>query len=224
MIQYINQDDNFKFIRSYRGIYKSVFSIILMEEKYILVSLEDEKAKKIAEILGNKTCKKILDFLAETKEASEQDISNRLGIPINTVEYNLKKLIESGLIEKAKNFFWSVKGRKIDLYRLVKKHIVISTKSSKPSLSKLKSIVPAVLISGVFALIIRAFYNLKTQQVFEIGREEAVMKSVESVASAGSINTVSFIDKIFMLPAWIWFFAGAIIAILIILGLNWRKF
>jgi len=197
-----------------------------MVEKYLMISLEDEQVKKIADILGNKTAKKILDFLAEKEEASETDISQALEIPINTIEYNLKKLADAGLIEKAKNFFWSSKGKKIEMYKLAKKHIVISHKT-KPSYSKLKSIVPAVLLSGVFAFLVRMFYNLKNQQVFGIAREEAIMKSaetaVETATSAGSMSAVSFIDKLFALPVWIWFLAGALIAILIMLGLNWRK-
>ena len=34
-----------------------------MTEKFIMVSLEEEKAKKIAEALCNKTARKILDYL-----------------------------------------------------------------------------------------------------------------------------------------------------------------
>src|SRR3989344_8185966 len=104
----------------------------MTSNKYILVSLEDEKAKKIAEILSNKTAKKILDFLADKNEASETDIAQELGIPLNTAEYNIKKLLEADLIGKAKNFFWSVRGKKIDMYKLARKHIVISSAGSKP--------------------------------------------------------------------------------------------
>ena len=75
-----------------------------MKDKFILVGLDDERSKHVAEVLKNKTCKQLLDFLAETKEASEQDISKELGIPINTVEYNLQKLMKAGLVEKTKNF------------------------------------------------------------------------------------------------------------------------
>ena len=47
-----------------------------MEKKYLLVSMEDEKAKHLAGVLGNKTCKKIIDLLSETKELSEKDLSD----------------------------------------------------------------------------------------------------------------------------------------------------
>lgn len=195
-----------------------------MTEKYILVSLEDEKVQKIAEILGNKTSKKILDFLAEKDEASETDISRELGIPINTVEYNINKLLNAGLVEKAKNYFWSIKGKKIDMYKLAKKHIVISHKSSKPSLSKLKTLVPVVILTGIFVFLIK--FLVSPQQTFEAAPEMMLDEAVatgaaKAVESAG--NVVSFSDKLLALPGWSWFLLGALIVIILMTLLNWRK-
>ncbi len=123
------------------------------DDKFILMNMDDERSKYIAEVMGNQTCKKILDYLAETKEASEKDISDALNIPINTVEYNLNKLVKSGLVEKAKNFFWSRKGRKIDMYKLSRKHIIISPGARKPSLSAIKMLIPVFLVLvGIIAI------------------------------------------------------------------------
>ena len=124
-----------------------------MDDKFVLMGLDDERSKDIAEVLQNKTCRKILDFLSENKEASEQDIARALNLPINTTEYNLNKLIKAGLVEKAKNFFWSVKGKKIDMYKIAKKHIVISPKSS-PRMSVLKAVIPIIIgIALVFLIV-----------------------------------------------------------------------
>ena len=137
----------------------------MKDDKFIMMGLDDERSKDIAEVLGNKTCKKIIEHLAETKEASEKDISDALGIPINTVEYNLNKLIKTGLVEKAKNFFWSVKGKKIDMYRLAKKHIVISPKPKRVDMKELRTILPLVLIAAaiiaIVALLIFPFNEIK---------------------------------------------------------------
>ena len=129
-----------------------------MTKKYLLFSIEDNSAKKLAGILGNKTCKKIIDVLAE-KEASEKDLANELKIPINTIEYNLKKLLEAEIVEKTKNFFWSKKGKKIPMYKVSNKSIVISPKSKL--LSDLSSILPVAILSGLGALIIRQYYIAK---------------------------------------------------------------
>ena len=36
-----------------------------MDDKFIMFGLDDERSKDIAEVLGNKTCKKIIDYLSE---------------------------------------------------------------------------------------------------------------------------------------------------------------
>src|SRR3990167_2858573 len=139
--------------------------MFFMDDKFVLMGLDDERSKDIAEVLQNKTCRKILDFLSENKEASEQDIAKELGIPINTTEYNLNKLIKAELVEKAKNFFWSVKGKKIDIYRLAKKHIVISPKPKRVDMKELRTILPLVLIAAaiiaIVALLIFPFNEIK---------------------------------------------------------------
>jgi len=125
----------------------------MKDDKFILMGLNDDKAGYVAEVLKNKTCKKILDFLAEIREASEKDISDGLKMPINTIEYNLKKLIKSGLVVRTKNFFWSVKGKKIPMYKLARKHIIISP-GKKPSLSALKSVLPVIFALAALAIFI----------------------------------------------------------------------
>lgn len=129
----------------------------MKDEKFILTSLDDENSKAIAEVLGNKTCKKIIDYLGDRKDASEQDIANDLGIPINTIEYNLKKLLKSGLVKKTKNFFWSVKGRKISMYKLANKHIVISPGRGRPNLDILKTLLPVLGIIAFVAILVSIF-------------------------------------------------------------------
>ncbi|MEN9626242.1 MAG: hypothetical protein RL557_570 [archaeon] len=125
----------------------------MTDDKFILMGIDDENSKDIAEILKSKTAKKILDYLGDVKEASEKDLADKLGIPINTVEYNLKKLIKAGLVVPSGNFFWSVKGKKIPMYKLAKKHIIIGTK--KPNLNMLKTLLPVVaVIVGLIALLV----------------------------------------------------------------------
>ncbi|MDP2926063.1 MAG: beta-propeller domain-containing protein [Nanoarchaeota archaeon] len=134
----------------------------MVEDKFIMYGIDDERSKDIADVLGNKTCKKILNYLADIKEASEKDISDALNMPINTVEYNLKKLVKSGLVEKTKNFFWSVKGKKIQMYKLAKKHIIISPKSTRPNIEKLKTILPVVFIAA--ALLFALLYSINNPE------------------------------------------------------------
>jgi len=96
--------------------------------KQILLDLDDKRIGVLSEVLSNKTAMKIINYLAEN-EASETEIARDLKIPANTVNYNVKKLKESGLIEKTKDYFWSVKGKKILKYKVANKKIIISPKS-----------------------------------------------------------------------------------------------
>jgi len=123
-----------------------------------MMSSEEERTRELAEALKGKTTRKILDFLSEKKEASETDIATGLKLPINTVEYNLKKLLKTGMVEKSKRFFWSRKGKKIAMYKLSKKHIIISPKAKKPSYSRLKNLIPTVLIAGLIFVLFRAYF------------------------------------------------------------------
>ena len=131
----------------------------MTDDKFILMGLDDDNAKNVAEVLKSKTAKKILDYLSETKEASEKDIADKLQLPINTIEYNLKKLISAGFVKKSSNFFWSVKGKKIPMYTPAKKHIIIGAK--KPTMNILKSILPLLIIAlGLIAVVLLfSFYN-----------------------------------------------------------------
>ena len=82
-----------------------------------MLNLDDERTKNLADVISNSTSKKILNLLSEKEEASEADISRALNLPINSIGYNLKKLESAGLIE-VKNVLWSVKGRKVRMYKL----------------------------------------------------------------------------------------------------------
>ncbi len=122
-----------------------------MNETNINISLDDIRLKDIAEAVTNKTCKKILNYLSEN-ENSTSEIASELDIPINTVDYNIKKLIKTGLIEK-KSFWWSVKGKKMPTYSVSNKKIVISPKMNSQNLKYLV----AFGITGLFSLLIKLF-------------------------------------------------------------------
>lgn len=180
-----------------------------------MVSLEDEKIKNLAEVIANKTCKKILDLLAE-KEASQKEISTELKIPLNTIGHNITKLLKAELIEKTPNYFWSSRGKKILYYRLSNKSIVISPKSSP--LSKLKTLTPALLITGALAILINSLQkttlNSQTQKI----AQDSFSRTLETTATyAPTLASASEPNLA------LWFFAGAIITILIHILFNWRK-
>lgn len=208
------------------------------EEHFIMVSLEDSASKVIAEVLGSKTCKKIISCLADINEASEKDLADKLALPINTVEYNLKKLVESGFVQKRKNFFWSKKGKKIPMYELTNKSIVLSPR--RKISEKIKSIVPAFILTltGTFSVWVYEKINSVPGSTAGVNyAQDAVYSTVESVGpeimktsivAPKLISDGQGITTIVQTAAnnnqlWIWFLAGALIATTIILIINWRK-
>jgi len=205
------------------------------ENHFMLISLEDSKSKSISEVLGSKTCKKIIGYLSEKKEASQKDLSDALTIPMNTLDYNIKKLLDSGFIQKRKNFFWSQKGKKIVMYELSNKSIVISPKKS-PS-QKFKSILPALILTVAGTFAVWAYEKITYANQYARGNiiapaidssQNILMKGVETTVSAPAATgvaldytTTSAIPHATLI--WPWFLAGALLMILIISIVNWKK-
>jgi len=177
-----------------------------MTEKYISVNMDDEKITQIAEILSNKTCKKILDYLAE-KEASEGDISRDLKIAISTIEYNLDKLIDAGLVKENKNFFWSVKGKKIKTYGLANKKIIISTKRS------FSGMIASIFAGGFILGAVKLFMNYKVIRSLGGSALPVVDNTVKKVvysAEPSSFALKSFESLSYFNDVFAWVIAGLI--------------
>ncbi len=188
-----------------------------MSKSSISIDLDDPRTGQVAEALANKTCVKVLSLIAD-EELREVDISNKLGLPLNTVEYNLKKLINVGLVEKSTNFFWSVKGKKTPTYKIANRRIVISPRRA------IKGVVPAVLLSGVAAAVLRyfTFGGAKTGVAGTLsdGASEAV-----SIASRLPEATVVAVEQSSAFgAAWTWFFIGALFSLIILFLWDWVNY
>ncbi len=136
-----------------------------MAKKFIVADLNDDKSKDIAAVLGNKTARKILDYLADN-DATETEIAESLKLPASTVNYNIQRLLKANFIE-IKDFYWSPKGNKVQIYRAARKLIVIAPKHAR-GYETLKNILPAIFISALFLIVlfttIYNIYNAKPQQ------------------------------------------------------------
>ncbi|MBL7100854.1 MAG: helix-turn-helix transcriptional regulator [Nanoarchaeota archaeon] len=148
-------------------------------EKFIMVSLEDEKAKKIANVISNDTSRKILEFLSDN-EAAENDIAEKLDLPASTVHYNIQHLLEQDLIE-VKDFYWSEKGNKVNIYTVAKKLIVIAPKSMKIK-TKLKNILPVALLALAASGAIHLYTKLSTKPLAFGGGMEKMVATQEAIA------------------------------------------
>lgn len=190
----------------------------MTKESFMLVSLKEQKAKKLAQVISNPTCRKILDYLA-TKEATETEISKALNIPISTVHYNLTQLKESKLVE-VEEFHYSEKGKEVDHYKLANKYIIISPKESSNFIEKLKTLIPTTLILvasiGIWQFIKNNF------------AEQATLKAtpmLESVAEAPPVAFDMAIEPVKQ-AVWPYFVYGAIAALAVYILTDWivKKF
>lgn len=216
-----------------------------------MIDLDDPQAENIADVLSNKTAKKILGLLAH-KEMSSSEISSKLKMRLNTVGYNLKKLVASGLVEKVKKFFWSSKGRRMEIYKVSNKRIVIMPRKI------IRGILPAVFVAGVAAIGIKLWTRVRiakgamsqsitvvrdkiVDSTAEVGdTAERMAESTTTTTSAGSsagaiaepasqvtdtilIESVNQTAMTLAQSAWLWFFVGALTAMLVYLVWNWGK-
>jgi len=208
-----------------------------MTNKFLIFNLEDDKAKALGEVISNPTCKKIVDYIAEHNDVSESDIVKALNIPANTVNYNVKRLVDSGLVETSKKFFWSTKGKKMSTYRVANKIIVISPKKSSSIYSKLKGIVPAVIASGILSVALGFYVNSRTLAENSVGSvntqmyDTAVLEVAKTSGADLAIQAVPQVPQIvFKTPSIlgipeisVWFFVGALVAIATYSVWNWKR-
>lgn len=151
----------------------------MAKEKLLLVNLNEEKTKKISEIISSDTSRKILDYLAD-KDDTEKNISDKLEIPISTVHYHLQKLMEAQLVV-VEEFHYSKKGREVNHYKLANKYIIIAPKKISGIKRALKNILPVGLITlGIGAVI--KFVNLFVGRVGTFASMEKAGSLTEQVA------------------------------------------
>ena len=215
----------------------------MASNKYIMFSMDDERIKNLAGVLGNKTCENIIDYLEKNDEASAKDISDALKLPLNTVDYNIKKLVESGVVEKKKKFFWSVKGKKIVTYGLSNKSIVISPKKTSIG-SKAKSILTGILGVGIATILVGIFTGPKPVEFVDetlitapkivesassgtigaLGASQGAVDVAREAVAGTTVNNINiFTEAAPSTPFWVWFMVGALVALFIFSILNWRK-
>lgn len=168
-----------------------------------MIDLDDPRTSKLADIMSNTTCKQILSLLAE-QELSESEIAQKLNARLNTVNYNMKKLVGAGLIVPVRSL-WSRKGRAVKVYKVSQKKIVISPTA------RLKGIVPAFLVALVGAFGLRA-WELSSRIAQDTGLSAQKVAESTSIASYAMPVAVST-ESVGGSPLWIWFLGGACLAL-----------
>ena len=154
----------------------------MAKQSFLLVSLQEDKAQKLAQVVQNASCRKILDYLTE-KEATESDLSKKLSIPLSTVHYNLQHLQKAGLVT-ADEFHYSEKGKEVNHYKLANKYIIIAPKSTHGIKEKLRSILPVGILALGASFIIGFYNKIAPTAQFGAVSQKAATESVRAVPTA----------------------------------------
>ncbi len=202
----------------------------MTEKKFLLLSLEDSKTKKIANAVNNTTSKKILELLAE-KTSTETEIAKKLDLPISSVHYNLKLLQEAKLVEW-KEYHYSEKGKEVKHYSLANKYIIIAPKEERESIMEiLKKIIPVFYFVLAFSAIVEMYNRFFGVEEKEVAVFEATAKIARDMDSAGinSVEEIAMItpeqsyDFLFVSEPTMYFFAGAMVALFLMFAFLYIK-
>ena len=210
----------------------------MAKETFIMMSLDEEKSKDLAKVIGSDTSRKILDYMGGHEDVSEAELAKKLDIPVSTVHYNIKHLFKAGLIE-SKEFKWSEKGKKIDLYNVARKLIIIAPKGSEGLREKLKAFLPVTL--GAFVVSIGLYVwqgfgkvsnkmmaTADTAEMFAAPKlmgaaemEESVAQAAPEVSRMVSDGLTSFTQV--ELNYALWFLIGSMFAIVVMFLYSYWK-
>jgi len=184
-------------------------------EKLFIILPFDESSKKIIEALNNDTARKILEVLSEEALSTSQ-IAEKLNLPLTTVQYNVKKLLEAKLIKvKFKRF--SEKRREVEYYEPSKKLIVIlpermEVKRAIEVLKKALYVACVLMLAGGVGMLIQGFLG-------EVSLPTKAARTPE--IALGTTAVKEFIINQLLSNPWLWMLGGAVITLLFTYA--WRK-
>jgi len=176
------------------------------KEPFLLVSLKEDQAKKLAQIVSNDTSRKILDFLANRKDATETQIANELELPISTIHYNLQQLVKGKLVS-IEEFHYSAKGKEVNHYKLANKFIIIAPQSTFGFKQKLRSILPAFILALASTAVIRLV--TKPVQLFQ----EAAPLAAQAEAKIAESAALQIAPPPSEPNTALWFLFGAVLTV-----------
>jgi DNA-binding transcriptional ArsR family regulator len=195
------------------------------DDSFLLVNLKESKSKELAQVIGSDSCRKILDYLANNKKASESEIAKDLKQPLSTIHYNLQNLYKAGLVV-AEEFHYSEKGKEVNHYSLAKKIIIIAPEGKSGFMEKLKKVLPLTIFAVVGAGLIQAFTffsrsganNLASGNNIMMAKS-AAMDTLAQETAAAPMRAISYSAPVAQSEPSIalWFLLGSMSVVLFVL-------
>jgi len=134
------------------------------DEKLLILPLND--SKRVSQVLSNDTARRILEVLAEAP-LSASEVAARLGLPLTTVQYNINKLLDAGLV-RVERTKYSEKMREVKIYAPARKLVVIVPEQARADrrsvIEALKRYLGMLTAAGVAALLLDAIVTTRLEQ------------------------------------------------------------
>jgi DNA-binding transcriptional ArsR family regulator len=206
----------------------------MADKSFVLMSLKEDKVKKMTQVLNNDTCRQILDYLSNTERATATEISKKLKLAMSTVHYNLKQLKDNNLVT-SDEYTYSEKGKEIIHYGLANKYIIIAPKEDKNVFDRLKGFLPITLISaftGALLFLVEKNWTKLSNAYVGLGSPRMLMEDtsikvadaiVEEVAPLMAEPTMMMAETVIAEPTTgmliaPWFLAGAAFTIIVMVA------
>ena len=200
----------------------------MADKSFVLMSLKEDKVKKMTQVLNNDTCRKILEYLSQNERATATEISKNLNLAMSTVHYNLKQLSDNGLVT-SDEYHYSEKGKEVIHYGLANKYIIIAPKEDKSIMDKIKGFLPITLITaGAGALLyfietqwtnILKLMPFQKEMLLEEYAADALVRTNDFAEPAMAMTeTVTITEPTTGMLIAPWFIAGAAFAILLMVA------
>ena len=102
------------------------------EEEIIILEPGKEKAQNIVKAISHQNAEELMQLLSTEGPMRLSDIAGRLGLSTNAAKYHVENLMHAGLIEIS-NTRYSVKGKKMKVYRLKNQVFIVAPGMSSGS-------------------------------------------------------------------------------------------
>ena len=131
------------------------------DEKLLILPLNDTNSKRISQIISNDTARNILEAIA-SEPLSTSELAEKLRIPLSTVQYNLDKLNNAGLV-KVERTKYSEKMKEVKIYAPQRKFVVIVPEKTnrKNVIAALKRYLTVIFFAVVGSGIIEFFTAMR---------------------------------------------------------------
>lgn len=189
------------------------------DEKLLILPLNDKNSKKISQIISNDTARNILEAIA-SQPLSASQIAEKLSISLTTVQYNLEKLNDAGLV-KVERTKYSEKMKHMKIYAPQRKFIVIvpEKRGRKDVIATLKRYLTVIAFAVVGSGIIEFFTAMRTKTP----AFEEVTRSIPT--KGGGIparDSVASGFDVFAHPG-LWFLFGCLFVILVVFIMRYLR-